>query len=255
MKNSKIIKRVLMFLIIVIALLFSLNTNRKISSAEMLIKEKLNMITKFFSKTVYANEKDQTNSVIIQDSLNKSLEKEILELKDLLDLNKTKTSFDKTNATVISRNNQYWFNTITIDKGNASGIKKGMAVITKNGLIGKISKVTKTTSEVKLLTSSDIKYKTSVSIRVNEKDYYAISNGYDQNKKLLKIIAVDKNIDIKKGDVVLTSGLGNIPQGIYIGKVELFEMDNYNLSKIVYVKTQQDFNNINYVTVLKEKND
>ena len=43
------------------------------------------------------------------------------------------------------------------------------------------------------------------------------------------------------------------PAGIYIGTVEKEESDKYNLSKTIYVKTYQDFNDLHYVTVLKEK--
>lgn len=255
MKKSKRIKLFILITIVTIALLLSLNTNRNLTKLEKSLKEKLYIPIKNISNLVYAKEYDQTESYLIQKNINASLENEIQELKELLELNKTKSSFKKENATVISRNNEYWLNTIVIDKGKDNKIKKGMAVITKDGLIGKISNVTKTTSEVKLITTSDIKYKTSVTIRVNNKDYYAILNGYDSNKHLLKVVAVDKSIDIKKGDIVLTSGLGNIPQGIYIGTIDSYEMDNYELSKIVYIKAKQDFNNINYVTVLKELND
>ena len=44
-----------------------------------------------------------------------------------------------------------------------------------------------------------------------------------------------------------------MPKGIYIGKVVKTEIDKYNLSQIVYVKPKQEFSNINYVTILKEK--
>ena len=53
--------------------------------------------------------------------------------------------------------------------------------------------------------------------------------------------------------MILTSGLGNMPQGIYIGSVVSSETDSYDLSKTVYVKSEQDFSSINYVTILKEK--
>ena len=43
------------------------------------------------------------------------------------------------------------------------------------------------------------------------------------------------------------------PAGIYIGTVEEIESDKYNLSKIVYIKTSQNFNDVHYVTVLKVK--
>ena len=129
-----------------------------------------------------------------------------------------------------------------------------MAVITKNGLIGKISKVYSSYSEVKLLTADDINNKVSVAIKSNDRDIYAILNGYDHKNNLLKVIWVDKDAAIEKNTVVTTSGLGEkFPAGIYIGTVEKIESDKYNLSKTIYIKTNQDFNNIHYVTVLKEK--
>ena len=90
---------------------------------------------------------------ILQKNLNNSLKQEIKELKELLNLNSTLSEYTTINATIISRNDLYWFNTVIIDKGKKDGLKKNMAVITQNGLIGKISKTTKKTSEIKLITT------------------------------------------------------------------------------------------------------
>ena len=129
-----------------------------------------------------------------------------------------------------------------------------MAVITKNGLIGKITKVSHNSSEVKLITSDDTKFKISISIKTNEVDNYAILNGYDKKEGLIKATGIDKTTPINVGDNVLTSGLGSMfPGGIFIGNVEKIEKDKYDLSKTVYIKTKQNFNEIHYVTVLKGK--
>ncbi len=196
----------------------------------------------------------QSDEYIIQKNSNDELIQEIKELKEALELNKTLTEFEPINATVLSRNKSYWFNTITIDKGTKSGLSENMAVITKKGLIGKLSKVYKNSSEVKLITSDDINFKVSVAIRDNGIDYYAIMNGYDKDTKTVQLSGIDKTSPINKGDVVVTSGLGELfPSGIYIGEVEEIKSDKYNLSKIISVKTKQDFNDIHYVTVLKVK--
>lgn len=253
MKNKKYnIKNIIITILVIILLFASLNLERSYSNPELLLKDLLISINKIFIYPTRASALDQTESYLIQKNINTALETEIVELKKILELNSTHSEFKKINATVISRNNIYWLNALTIDKGKNEGIEEGMAVLTKDGMVGKISKVTKKSSEVKLLTANDITYKTSVIIRINEKDYYAILNGYDEKKQLLKVTAIDKNVNITKGDTVLTSGLGNIPQGLYIGTVEASEIDKYNLSQTVYVKTSQDFNNINYVTILKE---
>ena len=249
-RTKKIIKRIILIILITMTLFISLMT-RDYSKIEIYIKDILTIIPRQLVKNI--QEKDQTESYIIQKNINYELEKEVQELKKILNLNSTLTEYDIVNATVIARNNYYWFNSLTIDKGKDEGIKKNMGVITTNGLIGKISKVTNKTSEVKLLTSDDITYKTSVVIRVEEKNYYAILNGYDKKNNLLKVTGIDKGINLTKGSVVLTSGLGSMPQGIYIGTVEDEKIDKYNLSKVISIKPQQDFDNINYVTILKEK--
>ncbi len=239
-------------------LIISIILDRKTGKIENILKDGVMIVNKviMYPFTALNKEKNQTQSesYLIQKNVNSSLEKEIQELKEVLELNKTLTEYTPINATILSRNKSYWFNTLTIDKGKSSGIKKNMAVITKKGLVGKINKVSDNSSEIKLITSDDINFKVSVTIKTNEIDNYAILNGYDKKTGCIKATGIDKTTEIKKDDIVLTSGLGDMfPGGIYIGSVEKVESDKYNLSKNVYVKTYQDFNDIHYVTVLKVK--
>lgn len=255
--NKKNVKSIIIYLTMIILIFISLQPTRKLTNFEILAKDSLQELNKTIINTVDKVFKkkltDQTKSQLIQENLLQSKEQEIFELRQLLKLNQTLTDYDVENATVISRISATWFNTITIDKGKSSNIKEGMAVITNNGLIGEIDKVTNKTSEVKLLTTSDVTYKTSVTIRIDGKDNYAILNGYNINEKLLKVSSIDKNIKINKDEIVTTSGLGKMPQGIYIGKVAKTESDKYNLGQTLYIQTEQDFNNIHYVTILREQ--
>lgn len=196
----------------------------------------------------------QSESYLIQKNVNISLEEEVQELKEVLDLNRTLTEYTPINATILSRNKSYWFNKIMIDKGSKQGIKKDMAVVTKHGLVGKISRVYPNSSEIKLITSDDVNYKVSITVKTESGDSYAILNGYDVESETVMITGVDKMSTVKKGDTIVTSGLGGMfPGGIYVGEVDEVKSDKYDLSKTLYVKTSQDFNNIHYVTVLKEK--
>lgn len=257
-KKKKIIIISISSIVVLLMLLISLSINRNYTIAESILKDSATIIQKIimypFTELTKEKDEDLSKSYLIQKNVNSSLEKEIKELKDTLDLNKTLTEYSIVNATVLSRNKSYWFNTITIDKGKKDGIEKEMAVITKNGLVGKINKVSYTSSEVKLITSDDVNYKVSVGISTSDGDTYAVLNGYNKDEKLLMVTGVDKTISIKEKDVVTTSGLGGKePKGIYIGTVKKVENDKYNLSKNVYIETSQDFNGIHYVTVLKEK--
>ena len=238
-------------LIVIILLVISLSID---NDNGFILKDVSMFIEKIVMLPITKDNKVNTKSYIIEKNNNEELKKEIVELKKALELNKTLTEYDPVNATILSRNKSYWFNTLTIDKGKNSGIKKNMAVITKDGLIGKISKVSHNSSEVKLITSDDVNFKISVAIKTPSGDSYAVLNGYDKEKNLIKVTGIDKTTSINKGDIVLTSGLGEMfPAGIYIGTVEEIESDKYNLSKIVYIKTSQNFNDVHYVTVLKVK--
>ena len=255
-KNKKLI--IITTITFIILIIISLAWNRKEGQVETLIKDVFMGIEKTVMYPFTALKKNQkinqTESYLIQKNINSSLEKEIQELKEALELNKTITEYEPINSTVLSRNKSYWFNTLMIDKGKKSGIKKDLAVVTKNGLIGKISKVYDNSSEVKLIITDDINFKVSIAIKTNDTENYAILNGYDPKTGLIKASGIDKTTVINQNDTVLTSGLGGMfPGGIYIGTIEKIESDKYNLSKTVFIKTPQNYNTIHYVTVLKVK--
>lgn len=259
-RKKKITKMTVFVGIVIVLILISLSVllpksnfiNKSLLKDSTIILNKIVMYP--FTSLTKEKNTNHNESYVIQKNVNESLEKEIQELKEALELNKTLTEYTPINATILSRNKSYWYNTITIDKGKKDGITEDMAVITSKGLIGKISSVSLTSSEVKLITSDDINFKVSIAINTNDVDNFAILNGYDSKTNLIKATGIDKTTNINIGDKVLTSGLGKkFPAGIYIGTVEKIESDKYNLSKTVHIKTYQNFNDIHYVTVLKVK--
>ena len=188
------------------------------------------------------------------ESIINELETDLSELKKLMEIKTVNSDFSMINASVIERNRTYWFNSLTIDKGKSDGIELDMAVINQDGLIGRISKVNKLTSEIKLITTNDVNSKISVVIDNNGTNIYGILNGYDSDKNELKVTLTTKNIDIINGSLVKTTGMGGIfPSGINIGMVVNSQSDNYDVGKIVLVKPMIDSINIRYVGVLKRK--
>ncbi len=260
-KNKKK-KKIIIIIIIVFCsfflLFYSLSSNRKMTVVESFFKDVASVVMKGvmlpFTSLNADKDSDLTESYVIQKNLNVHLEEEIEQLRDALDLNQTLTGYDVVNATVINRNKSYWYQTLTIDKGKKDGLKKNMVAITKDGLIGKIQKVTNYSSEIKLITANDINNKVSVSIATTSGETTAILSGYDKDNNLVLISGVDSLVEINVGDVVTTSGLGGMfPRGIYIGEVETITNDKYGLSKTLGVRMNQNFNNIHYVTILKEE--
>src|SRR5690606_16715722 len=111
-------------------------------------------------------------------------------------------------ATVISRNPDQWEEKIIIDKGEVHGIEQNMAVITANGLIGKVVLVTKFTSTVELLSTENRNFRVASVIPAEngEKAAFGLIEGYDYKRGELIMKRIDSSIDVKVGQKVISSG-------------------------------------------------
>ena len=280
-KKQSISKKYILILIIILIILlliifsFTLKEDRKLSKAESLLKDGLiyseKIITYPFNyikenTKEYKKLKDvNKNNNILETSIDRidSIEAENIELrrqletlKEELNINYTLSDYEYLNATVVSRNVGYWHNKITINKGTYNGVEKDMVVISSKGLIGKVIKTSTFTSDVRLITTSDTSNKISVHISNGDNNLYGLINSYDYNKNVLELEGISNTKDVNIGDYVYTSGLGGVfPTGILIGIVEEITTDSYDLAKIIKVKPSADFNDINYVSILKRKSD
>lgn len=177
------------------------------------------------------------------------LKKEINELKELNNINEITVEYNYIDARIIKRNNSYWNESITINVGKNNNVKKGNAVTYNNSLIGIVSTVNKNTSVVRLITGN---YKNYISAKftIDNKEYFGIIKKYNLIKNELYLENVIGDFSINNEDVI-TSGLeGNIPSGIYIGKIIGIEKDKYNLSSKIIIKPDINYNNIKYVKVI-----
>jgi len=182
-------------------------------------------------------------------SRNLELEKELEDLKELLNISESLTDFSLVNATVINRNSAYWNQELTINKGSNNGIKEGMAVIDGNGLVGRVVKTSLSTSTIKLITTNSNDNKISIKIWSDNGSINKVLE-QDENGNLI-ISGIDNNFNIKEGDFITTSGLSDIyPSGIAIGTIERIDHDKFGISKKAYIKHSGDLDNIRFVAVL-----
>lgn len=274
LKNKQIIF-IILSIVIILLIVFSvtLKNDKKQNKIESLIKDSIVGVEKivFYPfKSVYnvfAEYKELNNikkkydtlkiSVDRIDSLNTEnieLRKELESLKKELHIDTLLSEYEYLNATVVARNVGYWYNTITLDKGSYNGVTEDMVVVNSYGLIGKVTSVTTFTSDVRLLTTNDSNNKISVLVSSDDNNYYGVINGYDYNNRTLTVEGISNTEKIAKDSYVYTSGLGGVfPRGILIGKVESQTGDEYDLAKIIKVKPIADFDDINYVAILKRK--
>ena len=262
MYKKKLAKKyIIVIAIIVIALLLAfvfalVKSERNLSPFEGVIKDSGNMISKALYKPfeLFKDKEPIAKSSTNINAREKELEAQIEEMKQLLDLNSLTTDYEYLNATVISRNVGYWYNTITIDKGKTSGVKKDMMVMVNGGVIGRINKVSNFTSTVKLLTTNDNMSPLSVKINIGDKYVFGILQGYDNKNHRFIIEGISGNDKIPVGSEVVTTGLSdNSPSGLLIGKVKKVKTDNFDLARNLEVESSANFDNINYVSIVKKK--
>ena len=259
------------FIILVAILSYSLKTNKQLSTFESIVKDvvvEIQKITympvknfntvisdyKSLKKVLEENKilKSNVDKIESLEAENNELKQEINDMKNELNIEHVLSDYDYLNATVVSRNASTWYNNLTIDKGSHNGIKEGMVVINSTGVIGKTTNVSTFSSDVKLITTTDTNNKISVTIQSNGKKLTGLINGYDYKTKNLEIEGISNTDTVSVGDQVYTSGLGGVfPSGILIGKVKSITTDVYDLSKIINVEPSANFEDINYVTVLK----
>jgi rod shape-determining protein MreC len=145
--------------------------------------------------------------------------------------------------TVGKRNNY-----IMLDKGSRSGIKKDMAVITSNGIVGTVVNVSENFSWVMSLLNKH----TRISGRITKNNQMGtvIWNGVDHMYGTLTDIPA--HVKIAKGDTIVSSGYSYIfPAGIMMGTISDFRVEQGDHFYIIPFKFSVDFNALQYVYVVR----
>ena len=145
---------------------------------------------------------------------------ENIRLRKLLDF-KEKSVYPLTAASVIGYEPSNLSSVIIIDKGRRHGIAQGYAVITNDGLVGRIVELGDTTSKVLLI--NDIN--SGVAALVQRSRQKGLVSGTLGGELILRYLPPDA--DVKISDLVITCGLSDLyPKGILIGEVaEIREED------------------------------
>ena len=274
LKSKHIVLIIILVIVLFIAFFsYTLKTDRKLNKFESFMKDIITSGEKiiFYPFNLVINKVDDYNELKdIRKKYNKllpeiermeSLETENIELrrelnamKDELNIEHNLSDYEYLNATVISRNINHWYNTITIDKGTYNGVKEDMVVVSSKGLIGRVVSTTTFTSDVRLITSNDTLNKISITISDGKKKVNGLIKNYNYNLGYLEVEGISNTEKVTEGEYVYTSGLGGIfPSGILIGTVKNITTDEYDLTKIIDVVPSADFNDINYVAILKRK--
>jgi rod shape-determining protein MreC len=170
-------------------------------------------------------------------------------LRDMLDLDEAYPSMERVTAEVISRSpsNYKWL--VKIDKGTADGVRPDMAVISPDGLVGKIAAAKENSSTVLLLIDSI----GAAAAKTDDGEAQGLVTGNGAGEPLA-FEFVDSTADVELGDEVVTSSYngGIFPPNIPIGRVSFVSAETAALEQDIDVEPYVDFQSIEFVQVLLE---
>ncbi|MEA2008988.1 MAG: rod shape-determining protein MreC [Chloroflexota bacterium] len=170
-------------------------------------------------------------------------------LSALLDFARAHPTHQYLGATVIGRDPSPFLHYVIINRGSDDGLRRGMPVVTQNGLAGRIAQVSAKGARVELITDPSI----MVNVRIQPSRSEAVLTGSITGDIVLEQIPQDA--DVFPGNLILTSGLGgNYPPNIIVGQVTSVKSQEYALFQSASVQPVTDFSKLEIVLVITNFN-
>jgi rod shape-determining protein MreC len=164
-------------------------------------------------------------------------------LESLLEL-RNQTSLKTTGASVIGGAANPEFLTVTIDKGARDGLQTNMAVISPQGVVGRVILPTPRASKVQLLTDKIA----AAGVLIERTRAQGLIHGLGSNR--LQLDDLPSSADVQVGDRIVTAGIDAIyPKGLVVGQVESVKRSGGEYKDII-VKPAVDFSSLEAVLVV-----
>lgn len=176
-------------------------------------------------------------------------------LRQLLEMKESYSDYEMTGAYVIGKEAGGWYDIFIIDKGSEDGIKKGMNVLSAEGLAGIVTETGKYTSKVTSLI--DESSNVSCMSLTTEDLFMAEGESSLKNKGKIGLTMVTESSDIQAGDKVVTSYVSsNFLPGLFVGYIsEVYEQpsDSTLYGEILPVTDFEHLNSVLVITTLKSE--
>jgi rod shape-determining protein MreC len=223
------------------------------SPIQTLITYSLDSIVYIYHNYFALFETKQTHSTIIEE--NKRLMTTIINLREMEEENKRlrallnfneEFELDTVVARVISKDISPEFRALRLNRGTNDGIELNMPVVTQEGVIGRVMRVSAKTADI--LTVLDIL--SGIDVIVKRSRARGIVEGLSDELCQLKYTL--RTDDVQPGDLLITSGLGGIyPKGIPVGTVSNVFRKPYGITQTIEVSPSVRFNQIEEVLIIK----
>lgn len=156
--------------------------------------------------------------------------------------------FDFVTAKVVNNSVARITNFVTINKGSDEGIQPGMAVISPQGVVGKV----KATSDHFSVVSSVLNIDIMISAVMKRTGYFGSIQWDGIDADYINFNFIPRHVDPQPGDTIVTSGYSGVfPEGILVGTIATKNLRDGAPFYELKVKLSQDFRKLRYVAVVK----
>ncbi len=227
-------------------------------------------ITQIFSRNYYQASKFNLYSNSTVNSINE-IKTEIFEYFDLVNTNKKlviENSLLKNNlnykydndsiiinknfkyipSKVISNSIKFSKNFITIDKGKFQNIEVDDGIITSQGIVGVINKVSDRFATAISILNSQIK----INAVLKKSEQFGSLYWKGNNHQIMELEDIPKSANISIGDTIISGGMSSIfPRNIPIGVISDFNLPESTNYFNISVKLFEDFGSLRNVYIVK----
>ena len=202
----------------------------------------------YFFLVTTAEENDKYRKALRKSQENANLCSELKlandRLRDLLHFKK-RISNRVIAAEIVARDPSPWFKSVIIDKGEKDGIKKGMAVVVSEGIVGQVVDISAGYSKVLLI----IDHNSSIDAVVRRTRARGVVIG--ESARRCQFNYVLRKNDVEVGDTVISSGLDGVyPKGLMVGSVVSVVKRSYGIFQEVTIMPGVDFEKLEEVLVV-----
>lgn len=199
--------------------------------------------------------KTENEQLVYDAMLAEELQHKLTVYENLYDEIAVNESLNPLVATVIGRESGNYFSVFTINKGSNDGVEDFMAVTMDGAMVGYTYNVTATKATVRTIIDSEASIAALIQ---SSRDQGTVRGtlGVDGTPLCRMYYLPEDNLP-RPGDVVVTSGVGDLsdgrsfPKGIPIGTVRESTRGMESNKQYVVIEPQADFQHVEYVIVLR----
>ncbi|QQL43747.1 rod shape-determining protein MreC [Sulfuriroseicoccus oceanibius] len=164
---------------------------------------------------------------------------------------KRRAFFDLIPSVVIERQRATWWNTVVIDKGSKHGVQADSAVVSPDGLVGRVLLVRPETSDVILLTDENCKVAGRTEGSYSIRGLVAGQRGNFSASPDLTMRPLELGTRLEAGKKIYSIGIDLFPKNFLIG--EVVGTEDRDFFTEARIKPAVDFENLEHVFIVKTK--